>query len=85
MSSRISEMPNNLDWKQAYLAAILEKNHALAVELIQHAAEKLSARQHELIQEGCSTSDEAEAIHDAYYMLQALHTSMSHRDTRITR
>lgn len=80
MTSRISLMPDNLDWKQAYLAAVLETDPVAILGLIKKAREKLNARLHELCAEGSGVCDEVEAIHDATYMLFALQNSLSHRD-----
>jgi len=80
MSSRIFFAPNNTDWKQAYMAAILEKDYGQIPGLIQKAREKLSERLRELLVGGSVPCDEAEAIHDALYMLQALLISLSYRD-----
>lgn len=80
MSSRISMMPDNLDWKQAYLAAVLETDPVCILVLIKKAQEKLGARLHELYAEGSGVCDEVEAIHDASYMLFALQNSLLHRD-----
>jgi len=81
MSSRIFALPDELDWKQAYLAAILEKNPVRITTLVQEAQEKLARRERELLAEGLVPSDEAEAIHDACYMLQALRNSLIYRDS----
>jgi hypothetical protein len=80
MSSRIFLAPNNPDWKQAYMAAILEKDYGQIPGLIHKAREKLSERLRELLAGGSVPCDEAEAIHDALYMLQALLRSLSYRD-----
>lgn len=80
MTSRISLMPDNLDWKQAYLAAVLEANPVSILVLIHKAREKLGTRLHELYADGSGVCDEVEAIHDAAYMLFALQCSLLHRD-----
>lgn len=82
MSSRIFVMPETLDWKQAYMAAILEKDRTRMMALIMHAREKLSARLRELTTRRPMLCDEVEAIHDAIYMLHALESSLSYRDER---
>lgn len=76
----ISAIPDDLDWKEAYLAAVLEKDPVRIGRLIEAAREKMVSRQCELIRDGLSWSDEAEAIHDAHYMLQALQSSLIYRD-----
>jgi hypothetical protein len=78
MSSYISAVSENLEWKQAYMAAILEKDRTRVVSLIEDAKSKLAARLDELISESHSY-DEIEAIQDADYLLQALRSSLSYR------
>jgi hypothetical protein len=78
MSAHISAVPESLAWKQAYLAAILEKDRTRVVSLIQDARSKLSHRLEELTGH-TFTFDEIEAIHDADYLLQALESSLSYR------
>jgi len=78
MSTRISALPEKLEWKQAYLAAVLERDRARIAGLIHDARRKLSTRLHEL--KTASWCDEIEAIHDADYLLQALHSSLSYRE-----
>jgi len=78
MSSYISAVSENLEWKQAYMAAILEKDRTRVVSLIEDAKSKLAARLDELIPESHSY-DEIEAIQDADYLLQALRSSLSYR------
>jgi len=80
MSSRIFVMPENLEWKQAYLAAILEKDRVRVLGLIDDARSKLAARLRELKEHDLVVGDEVEAIHDASYLLQALESSLSYRD-----
>lgn len=80
MSSRISFTPENLDWKKAYLAAVLEKDRERLPDLIQKARESCSERLFKLSKTGSVPSDEVNAIHDALYMLQALLGSVSYRD-----
>lgn len=80
MSSRIFPVPGTLDWKQAYIAAIHEKDRGCVCGLIQEAREKLSRRLHELTASGPFPSDELEAVHDAFYLLQALQSSLPYRD-----
>jgi len=79
MSTYISAVSENLEWKQAYVAAILEKDRTRVVGLIQHAKSKFAARLDELAAEAHSY-DEIEAIHDADYLLQALQSSLSYRN-----
>ena len=78
MSTHISIVPESLAWKQAYLAAILEKDRNRVVGLIADARLKLSNRLEELAGHSF-TYDEIEAIHDADYLLQALQSSLSYR------
>ena len=79
MSTYISAVSENLEWKQAYVAAILEKDRTRVMGLIQHAKSKLAARLDELAAEA-HPYDEIEAIHDADYLLQALQSSLSYRN-----
>lgn len=79
MSSRIFVVPDEFDWKQAYMAAILEKDGARIVVLIDDARQKLLRRMDELKAQESVPCDEIEAIHDASYMLQALKISLSYR------
>jgi hypothetical protein len=79
MSAHISALPDNLGWKQAYLAAILEKDRTRVVSLIQDARSKLATRLDELAAES-HPYDEIEAIQDAEYLLQALQSSLSYRN-----
>jgi hypothetical protein len=85
MSSRIFSVPEDLDWKQAYMAAILEKDRNSVIALIHDAREKLSSRLHELTGTGRFPSDEIEAIHDAFYLLQALQSSLAYREEIVNR
>ena len=80
MSSRLLDIPQNLVWKQAYMDAILEKDRARILELIENARLELARRLIELKQNGPIPCDETEAIHDACYMLHALESSLSYRD-----
>jgi hypothetical protein len=80
MSSRISSMPETLDWKKAYMAAILEKDRTRLHEVVCKATEQLSARLNELRAAGMFPCDEVEAIDDALYLLYALKNSVAYRD-----
>lgn len=73
-------MPEHLDWKRAYMAAILERNRERISSLIDDAMASLAVRFHELKTQGSDPSDEVEAIHDAFYMLDALRSSLSYRE-----
>lgn len=79
MSSHFSSVPESLEWKQAYLAAILEKNRTRIAGLVHDARSKLSARLVQLAGQSYS-HDEVEAIQDAEYLLQALQSSLSYRN-----
>lgn len=79
MSSRIFTVPEDLDWKKAYMAVVLEKDRVRLPGLIQEAREKLATRLHQLKAIGSMPCDEVEAIDDAFYLLQALHSSMLYR------
>jgi hypothetical protein len=79
MSTYFSTVPESLEWKQAYLAAVLEKDGTRIVSLIDDARSKLSARLVELAAQSYS-HDEIEAIQDADYLLQALQSSLSYRN-----
>ena len=80
MASRIALVPDSQEWKQAYMAALLEKGRTLVIELIAEAKEKLASRHYELKAEGMLPCEEAEAIDDAHYLLQALQSSLPYRD-----
>ncbi len=54
MSTYISAVSENLEWKQAYMAAILEKDRTRVVGLIQDARSKLATRLDELAAESHS-------------------------------
>jgi len=79
MSSLISFPHENLDWRKAYLAAVLEKDRQRLPALIRRARETCSERLLTLSKSGPVPSDEVNAIHDALYMLQALLGSISYR------
>ena len=80
MSSRIFAAPENLDWKKAYMAAVLERDRARLHVLIPDARKKLAERLRQLTMAGALPCDEVEAIHDALYLLEALRNSLSHRE-----
>ena len=71
--------PEGLEWKEAYLAAVLEKDRTRIVGLIEDARSKLSARLAELDAQSYP-HDEIEAIQDADYLLQALQSSLAYRN-----
>ena len=71
MSTYFSGVPETLEWKQAYLAAVLEKDRTRILGLIHEAKAKLSARLVEL-RALTYSHDEIEAIQDAEYVLQAV-------------
>ena len=79
MTSRIFTVSDNLDWKKAYMAAVMEKDHSRLPGLIHEAREKLSLRLHELWPVKPVPSEEIEAIHDALYLLEALLSSLLYR------
>ncbi|PYX72533.1 MAG: hypothetical protein DMG78_12065 [Acidobacteria bacterium] len=79
MSTHISAVTENLEWKQAYMAAVLEKDRTRVVDLIQDARSKFANRLDELAAESYS-HDEIESIHDADYLLQALQSSLPYRN-----
>ena len=79
MSTQFSAVPENLEWKHAYMAAVLEKDRTRVEGLIQDARSKLATRLDELRAESYS-HDEIEAIQDADYLLQALQSSLSYRN-----
>jgi len=79
MTSRIFTAPDNLDWKKAYMAAVMEKDRSRLPGLIHDAREKLSQRLHELWAVKPVPSEEMEAIHDALYLLEALLSSLLYR------
>lgn len=80
MSSRIFHQPESLDWKQAYMAAVLEKDRKRLPGLIQEANQKLSGRLREMRAAESFPWEEIEAIHDALYLLDALLSSLSYRE-----
>lgn len=80
MSSRISFAPDHLEWKKAYLAAVLEKDHRRLPGLIREARQKLSERLRELWLVGEVPCEEITAIDDAFYLLEALLNSLLYRD-----
>jgi hypothetical protein len=80
VSSRIVAMPENLDWKQAYMAAIRERDLERLSSLIEDATVRLAARFQELKAQGLIPGAEVETIHDASYMLEALRSSLSYPD-----
>jgi hypothetical protein len=51
MSTHISVVPEGLEWKQAYLAAVLEKDRTRVVGLIHDARSKFATRSDELAAE----------------------------------
>lgn len=89
-SSHISAIPNDRAWKQAYHAAIVEKDHQRLIHRIGVAREKLSERErqlmltfskaHQIPDNYALMMEELEAINDATYMLKALYDSLQHRD-----
>lgn len=78
MAAQIFAVPETIAWKEAYVAAMLEKDRTRVVGLIVDARSKLCSRLEELAGERFS-HDEIEAIHDADYLLQALESSLSYR------
>ena len=80
MSSRIFVSPDNLAWKKAYLAAVLEGDCMRVPLLAQRAKETMFQRMHELWMDDMIPCDELEAIHDALCMLDALLSTLSYRD-----
>jgi hypothetical protein len=80
VSSRIVAMPENLDWKQAYMAAIRERDLERLSSLIDDATVRLAARFQELKAQGLIPGAEVETIHDASYVLEALRSSLSYPD-----
>ncbi len=85
MSSRILAAPENLDWKKAYLAAVLESDRTQVPELVKRARQKLSQRLHELWGADAVPCEEVEAIDDALYLLDALLSSLSYRYDAVQR
>ena len=67
MSSRIFAISENLDWKQAYRAAILETDRTRILGLIEDARAKLATRLLELKTSGVVLYDEVETIDDALF------------------
>ncbi len=85
MSSPILPLPESLSWKQAYMAAILEKDRARIIPRIENAREKISSRLREITIGGTGTfskhehAEEIDAIHEAFYLLEALRSSLAYR------
>jgi len=79
MSARLFPIPERMEWQQAFLAAVLEKDRARVPILIQDARTKLVVRLDEIASQSFS-HDEVEAIHDADYLLQGLQSSLSYRN-----
>ena len=79
MSSRIFPILESLEWKRAYLAAVLERNRTHIPELVHAAKEKLLQRIDELRMSDSVPCGESEAIDDAWYLLDALLGSVRHR------
>lgn len=79
MTSHIFTASDNLDWKKAYMAAVMEKDRSRLPELIHEAREKLSHRLRELWAVKPIPNEEIEAIHDALYLLEALLSSLLYR------
>jgi hypothetical protein len=80
VSSRIFSAPDSLEWKKAYLAAVLEKDRTRLPGLVHEARKKLSERLRELYLAGPVPCEEIAAIDDASYLLHALLNSLLYRD-----
>lgn len=80
MSSGVRSSPEHFSWEKAYMAAILEKDHARLPELIEEANRRLCECLRTLLAASPVCSHEIEAINDALYMLQALHSSLLYRE-----
>lgn len=80
MSSSIFFAPDHLEWKRAYMAAVLEKDRSRLPELIHKAREEVAERLRGLRAQGRIPSEEIEAMQDALYMLEALLSSLLCRD-----
>jgi hypothetical protein len=80
MSSRIFSASENLDWKRAYTAAVLEKDRSRLFGLIQKVIERLSERLSELRALGSVSWEEVGAISDAMYLLDSFLTGVSEQD-----
>ena len=90
MSSPILPLPESLSWKQAYMTAILEKDRTRIRTRIEEAREKISSRLREITLGGGGRfskhehAEEIDAIHEAFYLLEALQSSLAYRDTAPT-
>ncbi len=86
MSSPILPLPESLSWKQAYMAAILEKDRARISTRIEDARDKISSRLREITLGGSGPfskhehAEEIDAIHEACYLLEALRSSLAYRE-----
>ncbi len=77
---RLGGRPGLRLWKRPYMAAILERNPGAVIGLIEYAKAQLLHRHSELIASGIAPCDEPEAIHDAFYLLDAPQSSLPYRD-----
>ena len=75
MSSRIPMMPDTLEWKRAYVAAIIETDRTRFAKLTDTARLELLKRERALFCGGPSVREELDAINDAIYLLQVLQAS----------
>ena len=88
MSSPILALPETLAWKQAYMAAILERDRSHINGRIEDAREKLFLRLREITLGGNlfpTHGEELEGIHEALYLLDALKSSLAYRDEKVSR
>jgi len=88
MSSPILALPETLVWKQAYMAAILEKDRSQINGRIEAARKKLFLRLREITLGGNpfpTHEEELEGIHEALYLLDALKSSLACRDENVSR
>ena len=80
MSSRISSVPENMGWKIAYMAAVLQNDRRLMPGLIQAARDSLFERQRELLSSGPIPNEEIAAIDNALHVLETLLSTLPYRD-----
>ena len=80
MNTAFPPCPNRPDWRPLYRAAILETDPNDIPDRIAEARKAIVCRVRYLFLSTESHSDEKEALTDAMYALQALQTSLQHRE-----
>jgi hypothetical protein len=80
MAIRMGELSRAKDWKELYLAALLEGDRNRVPALIVEAERAIVRRARELFQAGGDNIDEAQGLEDALYALHALKSCMARHD-----